>query len=334
MKPGERIKFMRTQMGLTQKELGEKCFVSRSHVKNWESGSHIPNPEDLKIVETLYTEFQKHQQDLFFADDEKFPEQLRAFRLERKLSQGELAELVGVGRGVLNKWENGNQTPARGNIKKLRNLQQQATGCVGLKTFSENFPEKLKALQEYLVCTRGELAKTLGISLAVANRWASGTAPTIAMVRKLEQFCTERGIDFNNPSEVQKMSPDEIIALRKKFGLSQDKLAKVFHVNKRTLHSWELGKTEPRPKQQRKLAVFQDKAWFALFERLEFLLNDKEFSIKELAKELNDITDNSLQEYSVLNWMAKVSYPNDKQLAAIDRLCTSLGYKPTKEKEA
>ena len=50
----EKLKQLRIQKGLTQAQLAEKLFVSRSTVAKWESGLGLPNPESMATLEELF----------------------------------------------------------------------------------------------------------------------------------------------------------------------------------------------------------------------------------------------------------------------------------------
>ncbi len=50
----ENLKQMRMQKGLTQAQLAEKLFVSRSTVAKWENGLGLPNPESMATLEKLF----------------------------------------------------------------------------------------------------------------------------------------------------------------------------------------------------------------------------------------------------------------------------------------
>ena len=50
----ENLKQLRIQKGLTQAELAEKLFVSRSTVAKWENGLGLPNPESMALLEKLF----------------------------------------------------------------------------------------------------------------------------------------------------------------------------------------------------------------------------------------------------------------------------------------
>ena len=50
----ENLKQLRLQNGLTQAQLAEKLFVSRSTVAKWENGLGLPNPESMATLEKLF----------------------------------------------------------------------------------------------------------------------------------------------------------------------------------------------------------------------------------------------------------------------------------------
>lgn len=51
---GEKIKKLRTDNGLTQDELAEKIFVTRTAVSKWETGKGMPGIESLKELSRLF----------------------------------------------------------------------------------------------------------------------------------------------------------------------------------------------------------------------------------------------------------------------------------------
>ena len=50
----ENLKQLRLEKGLTQAQLAEKLFVSRSTVAKWENGLGLPNPESMAALESLF----------------------------------------------------------------------------------------------------------------------------------------------------------------------------------------------------------------------------------------------------------------------------------------
>lgn len=54
MEFNEKLQEMRKQKGLTQEELAEKLFVSRTAVSKWEAGRGYPNIESLKAIAKFF----------------------------------------------------------------------------------------------------------------------------------------------------------------------------------------------------------------------------------------------------------------------------------------
>ena len=54
MELNEKLRELRKQKGLTQEELAELLFVSRTAVSKWESGRGYPNIDSLKAIAKLF----------------------------------------------------------------------------------------------------------------------------------------------------------------------------------------------------------------------------------------------------------------------------------------
>lgn len=54
MELSEKLQELRKEKGLTQEELAEALFVSRTAISKWESGDTVPNTETLKLLSKLY----------------------------------------------------------------------------------------------------------------------------------------------------------------------------------------------------------------------------------------------------------------------------------------
>ena len=55
MEFNEKIQELRKQKGLTQEELAEKLYVSRTAISKWESGRGYPNLESLKAISKFFS---------------------------------------------------------------------------------------------------------------------------------------------------------------------------------------------------------------------------------------------------------------------------------------
>lgn len=65
LKSGENIKRMRTRLGLTQKELGEKIGISARRIGTWEQGAVLPTDDNKQKLEKFFYsgEFSKKIED-------------------------------------------------------------------------------------------------------------------------------------------------------------------------------------------------------------------------------------------------------------------------------
>ena len=59
-----------------------------------------------------------------------FCDRLKALRIEKKLSQPELAKLVGVSNGMISFWENGVNEPTITNLVKLSQIFEVTTDYI------------------------------------------------------------------------------------------------------------------------------------------------------------------------------------------------------------
>lgn len=55
MEFNEKMQLLRKEKGLTQEELAEKLFISRTAISKWENGRGFPNLDSLKNIATLYS---------------------------------------------------------------------------------------------------------------------------------------------------------------------------------------------------------------------------------------------------------------------------------------
>jgi len=55
MEFNEKLRNLRKQKGITQEELAEKLFVSRTAVSKWESGKGYPSIDSLKMISKFYS---------------------------------------------------------------------------------------------------------------------------------------------------------------------------------------------------------------------------------------------------------------------------------------
>ena len=78
MKIKDRLKELRLKANLTQEELANQIYVSRTLVSKWESGDRYPSPENLMRLAVL---FQIPQEELIGSQEEK-----KKYNINQKIS--------------------------------------------------------------------------------------------------------------------------------------------------------------------------------------------------------------------------------------------------------
>ena len=77
----ERIQELRKRKGLTQEELAQALYVSRTAVSKWESGRGYPNIDSLKALSEFYSvsidELLSSEEVLTIAEEENLEKQMR-----------------------------------------------------------------------------------------------------------------------------------------------------------------------------------------------------------------------------------------------------------------
>ena len=53
-KVGKFIKQLREKSGMSQNEVADKMYVSRQAVSNWETGKHLPDFENFKLLAKMF----------------------------------------------------------------------------------------------------------------------------------------------------------------------------------------------------------------------------------------------------------------------------------------
>ena len=70
MELSEKLQELRKEKGLTQEELAEALFVSRTAISKWESGRGVPNIESLKAISVSIDELLSGEEILKIADED------------------------------------------------------------------------------------------------------------------------------------------------------------------------------------------------------------------------------------------------------------------------
>ena len=127
----EKLKVLRKEKGLTQKNLSNMLNISQGAYAHWEYGKREPNfeklsmlacifdvsidfllSENLEISKETYLKLKEEKKNLFSV-------RLKELRLQHGFSQEELAEKIGIKQNSYSDWENGKCKP---NYEKLEKL--------------------------------------------------------------------------------------------------------------------------------------------------------------------------------------------------------------------
>lgn len=130
-RPLSRLRCERLRRGWSQLELAEKVRATKVSVSRWENEKVIPQPSycrrlsevlEIGLVELFPEGPKRVHTDKIHSIASIRPTQtnnLKQARLQRGLTQMELAEVVGTTRGSVNRWECGLGSPNLHNLRKL-----------------------------------------------------------------------------------------------------------------------------------------------------------------------------------------------------------------------
>lgn len=124
----ERLKALRKEAGLTQKNIAQQMQIGQNSYSNWEKGIRTPiRPTIEKLAEVLNTSTSYLLGETNIKHPEKelpnmLPQRLKALRKEAGLTQKELADKLNISQAAYAQWENGVKKPARENLTTLANI--------------------------------------------------------------------------------------------------------------------------------------------------------------------------------------------------------------------
>lgn len=99
---------------------------------------------------------------------------------------------------------------------------------------------------------RKSIAKS--VTSTVKDLYKSGLVDVITM-KNIEKLCIP---------EVQEYTPEKIVFIRNKFGLSQAALASIFNISPSTVQKWEQGNKKPTGASKKLLDIIERKGIEAL----------------------------------------------------------------------
>ena len=103
MNIGERIRKARTERGMTQKELADKCGMFDSAIRRYELGTQKPKRE---TIERIATALEIDVCRIYVGDTElTMGDRIRKYRKDCGLTQSEVAKKIGVTKQTICKYE-------------------------------------------------------------------------------------------------------------------------------------------------------------------------------------------------------------------------------------
>ena len=119
------------------------------------------------------------------------------------------------------------------------------------KPLKKQYPKELKTIGDHIKKRRLDLdllqkdvAELIGVQKDSICNWENNrSSPKIHFLPRINEFLGY--IPFESPKN---SIADRIKAYRKKYGLSQRKLAKLWNVDQSTIRHWEKGKHKPSKK--------------------------------------------------------------------------------------
>lgn len=134
-------------LGISQRELGVRLGVSKSTIEHWEGEKTTPS------------RLARPQIGRFLGDDSPgapatLAERLTARRRALRLSQGQLARMLGVDRCTVNRWETGKTSPDVRHIPSIIEFLGSDTLPAG-----ETVGQRIRATRERQGLSRERLAK-------------------------------------------------------------------------------------------------------------------------------------------------------------------------------
>lgn len=117
---GDRIKTLRQEKKITQADLAKLLNISPSTIGMWEQNRRSPDNEALKKIADFFEVSVDYLLERYeSAYYNSFPERLKYERLDKKLSQQELADSLFLDRTSISKYETGKQIPETPVLEKL-----------------------------------------------------------------------------------------------------------------------------------------------------------------------------------------------------------------------
>jgi transcriptional regulator with XRE-family HTH domain len=252
----------RTSEGLTQSAVASLLGVSSGAVGRWERGT-VPSPQVLARLAALWS------LDPAVLRAAAGPDPIRRAsttegsdatpvvlaRLDRGVSQAELARRLSIGQATLSRWESGERTPHRLDVLRIA----QALGMprhTAVSLFEDYRPRRRQFAGRLpglalLLAARGvdeqAAAGALGVADAALHDWLRGARPVpVVVVDGLSSLVGQdlwpKLAELRRPLRVAPAPPVSALAARRQqLGITQRQLGRYLGASQTTISAWEAG---------------------------------------------------------------------------------------------
>lgn len=184
------------------------------------------------------------------------------FRAENKLTQKDMAELIGISIATYSKWESGG-IPANGYINAIANLLNKTPEEIVLmgesrlsknnrpKAARKDIAKLLKNARKKMCYTLRKAANVIGASSATYSQWETGKFfPSSKYIAKILKFiedaenCPAVSRTYEQLTDTNTL-PRKLLSVRVKRGINQSTAAREIGVHHSAYYRWENGESKP-----------------------------------------------------------------------------------------
>lgn len=192
----KRLKRLRTEADLTQKQVADIVGTTQQNIAFWETGRQRPKqPSLIKLANYFNVSIDYLLVGKAQAEEKLsvFPERLKQLRVEAKLTQQQMAEAFNIKQPTYAQWETGRTKPKGETLEKFADFFNVSTDYLLGKTQPKKelsvFPERLRQLRAESNLTQRELARSLDISQQSINSWENGERkPKLEAITNIAEY--------------------------------------------------------------------------------------------------------------------------------------------------
>jgi DNA-binding transcriptional regulator YiaG len=192
----EMLKEIRSRLDLTQDQTARLLGVSPATVTSWETGKSRPTTENLVQIMALRDSTRAAvDQELGRTAPPMSADDIRALRDRLGLTQGQMAEQVGVSVNTIAGWEAGRTSPRAGNLEALAELGEQGPDESKFTAGAGTAPsaEEIRTFRQKNGLSQAEFAQKTGVSANTVSNWERGeTMPRGKSLAKLVSIMGQR----------------------------------------------------------------------------------------------------------------------------------------------